>query len=435
MNSYKTKTLVVLVFASILLCSCNHKDSVEFTPESTQYHISRSLKARILEPDTGHNDMETLVESNTIFAFKLYHALSVSASDSSNLFFCPYSISLALAMTYAGARGETESQIAQCLHFNLSRERLHPAFNALDLALSERGQVDQNHEGLRLTIANSTWGQDGYTFVPDFLDTLALNYGAGMFLLDFAKNTETSLKTINEWVETETNSKIQDLLAEGSLDSATRLVLVNVVYFNAAWARRFDEDNTVKEPFYLLDRTHVMSDMMYVQDEFAYTRQTHYQAIELPYVGNELSMIIILPDEGRFESVEQSLETGTLETITDYLFPARLTLKMPRFEYKGESTSLKQILSAMGMPVAFTTDADLSGISGSQKLFIDDVIHKAYVKVDEKGTEAAAATGVVVALTSAATQSLTVNRPFIFLIRDIPSGTVLFMGRIMNPGS
>ena len=378
--------------------------------------------------------LDQLVTGNNTFAFNLYHELS---KESGNLFHSPYSISLALAMTYAGARNETEQQMANTLHFTVDQEHLHPAFNALCLELATRGEgaQGQDGEGFRLNIANSIWGQTGYSFLPQFLHVLAENYDAGVRLLDFYNTPEDSRIFINNWVSEQTEEKIKDLLPEGVISSLTRLVLTNAIYFNAGWEAPFQEGHTQDGAFYLLDGGQVTVPMMSQTKYFSYTECENYQAVELLYDGSELSMVILLPREGQFGEFERSMTVDQLNVILDALRPRNIQLKLPKFSYESSSIRLKNILAEMGMPVAFTQDADFSGMDGTNSLLISDVIHKAFISVDEAGTEAAAATAVVISVTCAPTLPLKVNvdRPFVFLIRDIQTGAVLFMGRLVDP--
>jgi serpin B len=337
-------------------------------------------------------------------------------------------------MTYAGARGETAQQMADTLRFLLEQERLHPAFNWLDAELAKRGQGAQGKDGkgFRLNIVNAIWGQKDYEFLPDFLDVLAENYGAGLRILDFITEAEKSRLTINDWASDQTEGRIKDLIPPGAIDEWTRLVLTNAIYFNAAWKYPFDEKMTADGPFYLLDGGQVTVPMMRQAESFGYTGGEGYQAIELPYDGDELSMVILLPASGNFEAFERELQAQQVNDIISGLQPTRVTLTMPRFKFVSQF-SLKDTLARMGMPDAFSPDdADFSGMTGNPELFISDVVHKAFVAVDEAGTEAAAATAVIVATTSMPGE-VTIDRPFIFLIRDIKTGAILFVGRVLNP--
>jgi serpin B len=381
----------------------------------------------------NESDFTMLVEENSAFAFDLYQLLR---QDTNNVFFSPYSISQALAMTYSSARGETEKQMSDTLHFVLSQDRLHPAFNGLDIELSKRGEGAQgkDEEGFRLNIVNAIWGQEDYRFLSEFLDVLAENYGAGLRVLDFVNAPEESRITINDWVSEQTEGRIEDLIPEGAIDALTRLVLTNAIYFNAAWQFPFNEDATTDGPFYLLDGGEVIVPMMTQTESFGYTKGDDYQAVELPYDGQELSMIILLPSDGQFENFESSMVYQRVTEIISSLAGQQVNLTIPKFEFESEF-SLKKALTTMGMPVAFSADADFSGMTGNRDLAIDDILHKAFVSVDEAGTEAAAATAVIMTLTAvpAPPVVVTVDRPFIFLIRDIETGTILFIGRVVNP--
>jgi serpin B len=395
--------------------------------------LIESDKERIKSPDVSPADVATLVDGNTAFSFDLFQELK---SEDGNMFYSPYSISLALAMTYAGARGETEQQMADTLHYDLSQHNLHPAFNYLDMELAKRGEGarGKDDEGFRLNIVNAIWGQKDFTFLPEFLDTLAENYGAGLRLLDFINETEKSRITINDLVSDETEGRIQDLIPQGQLDSATRLVLTNAIYFNAAWQYRFEKSMTSDSAFHLLNGQDINVPMMRQTESFGYTTGDGYQAVELQYDGGELSMVILLPDPGEYDSFEDQLNVENTNEIINRLQYTQVALAMPKFEFESEF-KMKDTLSRMGMPVAFSPSADFSGMTGGKELYIDQVIHKAFVSVDEAGTEAAAATAVDMKLTSMPAEpvNVTIDHPFIFLIRDIETGTILFVGRVMNP--
>jgi len=395
-------------------------------------------KDRISSPGVLTDEQALLVEGNSAFAFELYQALK---GEEGNLFCSPYSISLALAMTYAGARGETAQQMADTLHFLLEQEKLHPAFNWLDAELASRGEgaEGKDGEGFRLNIVNAIWGQKDYEFLTDFLDVLAGNYSAGLRILDFITETEKSRLIINDWVSNQTEGRIEDLIPQGAIDALTRLVLTNAVYFNAAWAYPFNGKMTADGPFYLLDGEQVIVPMMKQTESFGYTDGGGYQAVELLYDGNELSMVILLPEAGKFEAFEKGLQAQQVDAIISGLQDTRVALTMPKFEFDSEF-SLKDTLADMGMPDAFSPhDSDFSGMTGTPDLlYISEVIHKAFVSVDEAGTEAAAATAVIIMRGSAIPGQpveVTMDRPFIFLIRDIETGAVLFVGRVLNPGT
>jgi serpin B len=339
-------------------------------------------------------------------------------------------------MTYAGAAGDTAKQMSTALHFTLPQAQLHPAFNQLALDLASRGQNAKgtNGKSFSLNIANALWGQQGYKIQPAFLNTLAQNYGAGMNLLDFVNSPEDSRVTINNWVSSQTNNRINDLLPQGSIDSLTRLVLTNAIYFDAAWQDPFAKESTHDGTFNLLDGSTVTVPMMNREGGYSYIKDTGYQAIELPYDGNEIAMDIIMPDTGKFTTFESAMTAEKINGIIGSIQNSFMALTLPKFSFDS-SFSLKSALSALGMPIAFSeTNADFSGITGNTDLHISDVVHKAFVAVDEEGTEAAAATGVVIGLAAMPQYSMTVDQPFIFLIRDLQTNSILFVGRVLNPG-
>lgn len=387
-----------------------------------------------LTPDVPAGDMAELIAGNTDFALALYQLLK---EDGGNFFYSPYSISVALAMTYAGAEGETESQMAQALRFNLAQARLHQAMNALDAAINSRGQgaKGKDDQPFSLKVVNAIWGQKDFQFLQAYLDTVAENYGAGLRTLDFAADPDGARKTINDWVAKETEKRIQDLLPPGSIKEITRLVLTNAIYFNGGWAKPFEESATTQSAFYLTDGRQVTVSMMHQGETHNYASGDGWQAVELKYDGGELSMVIILPEAGTFADFEDAFDGAALSAILSRLDSRMVNLGMPKFEFDSQF-SLTAALSALGMPIAFTEGADFSGITGQRDLLISDVVHNSFVSVDESGTEAAAATGVIMDLTSAPggeVVTMTIDRPFIFLIQDNATGSVLFTGRVMNP--
>lgn len=387
----------------------------------------QSDNARMEAPEVAGEDLAALVEGNASFAFDLYRQLK---ERDSNLFFSPYSISVALAMTCTGAAGTTGEQISAVMHFELSQDKLHPAFNWLEQEIVGRSEgID---EAFRLQVVNAIWGQKNYKFRAAFLDTLAENYGAGLRILDFVNNPDDARISINDWISGKTGGKIQDLLTPRSITSDTRLVLTNAIYFKAAWQNKFMKVNTAILPFYLLDGSSVTVPMMKQTMVFGHGKGNNYRAVELPYKGNEISMLILLPDEGKFEEFEDSLDYRKLSAITAGLEKGNIQLTMPKFQFESQF-SLKETLSALGMADAFSPEAaDFSGMTDSKELWLDDVSHKTCVSVDENGTEAAAATAAVMVASLPGT--FTIDRPFIFLIRDIGTGSILFMGRVKYPG-
>ncbi len=334
--------------------------------------------------------------------------------------------------------------MADTLHFNLPQHSLHPAFNALDLELASRGKDERDEDagGFTLNIANAVWAQHDYEFQQVFIDLLAESYGAGVRHANFREAPEESRVTINDWIAEQTEDRIIDLIPQGVIDTLTRMVLTNAIYFKATWALPFEEGRTNDGPFHLLDGSEILVPMMRNTASFSYARMDGYQAVDLPYVGHELSMTILLPDEGRFREFEDSLDTTLLERVLGDAEHKYVDLVMPKFEFESQF-ALAKTLGEMGMSNAFTRGiADFSGMDGNSCsagdvpcLFIRDVIHQAFVSVDEQGTEAAAATAVVVVGESARPEPIRVaiDQPFIFLVRDSGTGTILFLGRLLDP--
>jgi serpin B len=382
-----------------------------------------AVPARAGEPDVG-----ALVKGNNAFALDLYQQLR---AQDGNLFLSPYSISAALAMTSAGARGDTLAEMEKALRFP-AQEKLRPAFADLIKQINGDPKAKRAYE---LRTANKLWGQKNYDFNADFLKTTADTYGAGLEVVDFIGATEAARKTINGWVEKETNDKIKDLLKPGILTVDTRLVLTNAIYFKGDWQFQFKKDKTERGTFHLNDRKTVEAPLMHQAANVKYYRDGNLGAVELPYSGKALSMVVLVPNEVNGLAVmEKGLTAERLAVILGAMVEHKaLPITLPKFKTTAEF-SLRENLEALGMKRAFIPGiADLSGIGGSPgRLSISAVIHKAFVDVNEEGTEAAAATAVVVEDPSARPE-LTADHPFVFLIRDTRSGAVLFLGRIVDP--
>lgn len=371
---------------------------------------------------------EALPPGNTQFTKDLYGKLKEKPG---NLFLSPYSISTALAMTYGGARGETEKQMAQTLHFTVPQAELHPAFAKLQTGLA----AVQAKGKVKLAVANSLWPQQEYHFLPSYLELCKAHYGTSVTPVNYKGATEAARTSINNWVETKTEQKIQELFKPGVLDSLTRLVLVNAIYFKGNWASQFKKEATQPAPFHLTDGKEAEVPMMARTAEFNYGETADAQLLELPYDGNDLSMLIVLPRKlDGLPAVETKFCEGKLSEWTAAMRKQKTQVTMPKFKVTSEF-SLNDTLSAMGMKDAFSREADFSGMDGSKNLYISAVVHKAFVEVDEQGTEAAAATGVAMSVRSAPMKPAVfrADHPFLFLIRDHASGTILFLGRIVDP--
>ncbi len=382
-------------------------------------------------PTPMHPDGAAVVKGNTAFALELYARLR---ERDGNLFLSPYSVSTALAMTYAGARGDTAAQMADVLHFDLKGEALHRAFGQLVERLNEQGEKG----GYQLSVANALWGQKGYGFLKEFLDLTEAHYGAGLHEVDFEKGLEAARQTINAWVEEETQDKIKELIPKGALDVLTRLVLTNAIYFKGDWASPFEEEETKDEPFTLLDGQKLDVPMMHQTEKFGYAEDEGLQVLELPYVGKELSMVVLLPKSADgLADLEKSLTAENLEKWLAGLRRRNVVVALPRFKVTC-GFALGKALKSMGMTDAFSpAAADFSGMNGGKEpLWIGAVIHKAFVEVNEEGTEAAAATAVMMVGGMARPEPTPVFRadhPFLFLIRDTRTGSILFLGRVANP--
>jgi serpin B len=403
-------------------------------PVEASVKVLQSEQERDLNPSVSDDALTQLVADNNDFAWAFFEQ---ARSQEGNLFFSPYSISVALAMTYAGAREQTAAQMAETMHYSLPIHIFHPAFNALDLALQGSGEDYGEMQPFELNIANAIWGQIGHPFLPEFLDTLAMNYGAGLRLTDFQNALEESRQEINQWVEDQTKGRIKDLIPEGSLMETTRLVLTNAIYFKADWMMPFSSELTMEKPFNLLDGSQVDVEMMAQSEEhsYPYTAGDGYQAIEMPYIGNQVSMLLIVPDQGNYEAIESQLNTAMIQSIDTQIQEQMVDLSMPKFSFTWK-LNLKEALEKMGMRDAFQWElADFSGMDGKKDLHIQNIFHKAFVAVDEKGTEAAAATAVDMSLEAMMEPGveLIVDRPFIFLIRHQQTGTILFAGRMLDP--
>ncbi len=408
-----------------------------------QIRLAAADAPREIAPSVDANLLDQQVAANNDFAFDLYQSLR---QQDGNLVYSPYSISTALAMAYAGARGETEAQMSRALHYVLPQEQLHPAFNLLDQTLTDPGDGDDDFQ---LSVANSLWGQEQYPFLPDFLDLLARNYGAGIHLVDFTSDDsrETARQAINAWVSQQTNARIKNLLAKGTLTDGTRLVLVNAIYAKGEWVNSFND--TSPNPFTLLDEQQVDVPTMSRRSNTYYFIGDGCQAVVLSYrpyyQHGRAEMIIVMPDPGTFAAFEQDFIQDALDRILNGLDYGDVELYLPKFEF-GYSLELRDSLVGMGMPEAFAPfDADFSGMydrsNAPGNLAISNVVHQAFVLVDEDGTEAAAATGIVmtqiVELVISPTEppplEIHIDHPFIFLIRDPATGSILFMGRVLDP--
>ena len=400
-------------------------------------------------PSPGTAQVQTVVAGNTAFALNLYSQL---ATNSGNLFFSPYSISTCLAMLYAGASGNTEQQMSQVLGFGRDQEQFASLFGRLQAQLAS----DQQTNAIELDIANALWTQEGFPFLTTFLATARNQYQANINQADFVNSADAARQTINDWVAQETHGRIHDILPPGSVDSHTRLVLANAIYFLGVWTTAFAQTNTSTQPFFLSTNDEVEVPLMhqpsptdsgltvnYMQNYpygFRNPAPTNgFQAIELPYASNQVSMLILLPSQiDGLAQLEQQLSPAFLSNVLAQMVQQPVEVFLPRFTMQS-SFELTTTLAAMGMPDASTPGlADFSGIDGKKDLYLSHLFHKAWGEVNEAGTEAAAATVGVVGTTAFPEDGPPVFRadhPFLFLIRDTQTGSVLFLGRLTNPSA
>ena len=369
-----------------------------------------------------------LQQGNTRFCFDLYRALQ---EREGNLFFSPFSISTALAMTYAGARGETEKEMAAVLHLPPEQARLHKDFSDLQKDLNDL----QDKGKVQLNVANALWAQKGQPFLDSFLKLTNKYYGAGLKFVDYAGATEAARKAINDWVEEQTRKKIQELIKKGMLDPSTTLVLCNAIYFKGDWLSKFEKAATRDTEFFVTPDSAVQVPMMNQSMDAKYRKFDGFSALELPYLGKKLSMVALLPEaKDGLPALEQLLSGDQVMqwlAELDDSSPLKVEISLPRFKTTCEF-ELSEILSKMGMPHAFS-DADFSGMTGQRDLFISKIVHKAYVDVNEEGTEAAAATAVIMDKAAFFPLAFRADHPFIFLIRENKTGSILFLGRIVDP--
>lgn len=394
------------------------------------------------QPTVSDETLSGLVRANATFALSLHREL-VSGSDGPNVLASPHSVSVAMAMLYAGARGETEREMAEAMHYELPRDELHSAIEALSAALDRRaadaddiGLLDRlrgREAAFDLSVANALWGNEEYPYREEYLETLDDHYGAGLRQVDFA-DPEATRAEINEWVAGQTGDRIEEVLPAGSIGPNTHLVVTNAIHLLADWATQFDPADTAEGEFTALDGTSTTTPMMRQKAEFPAALRDGVSLVELPYVGEELSMVVVVPD-GRsveFERFEATLDTERLDGLLSALETAEVEVALPKFEF-GFDARLNDALSALGMERTFDLGrAEFGGMTDS-RVAIANVFHESYIAVDEAGTEAAAATAGSAA--DSAPPRVVADRPFLFLIRDRPTGAILFLGRIVDVGT
>ncbi len=380
--------------------------------------------------DTGAtaSGIKNVVDANNQFTFELYSKIKTPSNQ--NLLFSPYSISSALAITYEGARGGTADEIQGVFHFPKGDSVRRPAFARL------YNTINVPNGAYELRTANALWVEKTYPFLPEYTRVASQYYGASATNLDFIHGIESSRVTINTWVELQTNDKIKDLIPQGAIDSMTRLVITNAVYFKGRWAEQFNETFTKEEDFSTAENKKVKVRMMRLDEtRLNYSESGDLQVLELPYEGGDLSMLLLLPKDNNLDALESSLSAKKLSELRASLHEETIYVYLPRFKFET-TYDLGSKLSAMGMPTAFTSAADFSGMDGTRDLSISEVIHKAFIEVNEEGTEAAAATAVIIRTTSMPQyKTFRADHPFIFVIEEKKTGTILFVGRVADPTS
>jgi serpin B len=431
---------LAIALACLFSCACTSA-AAPVDEREVRVAIPVPEGAMLLQSKLGHKSRpaadgardQKLAENNRAFAWDLYRKL---ATDDENLFFSPYSISSALAMTYAGAKGKTASELASALHFELPQNELHAALNHASTELEGRKdeQVEQGSgDGFELHIVNQAWGHNGYEFLASYLDVLGVNYGAGLFLVDF-EQPDAARDIINGWVLERTDDRIRDLLPQASLTRNTKLVLTDAIYFKASWLSKFDPKRTYEAKFHAPagERTVRMME----KNNISYGEGDNYQAISLPYLAPDVSMILLLPAEGQFAEVRAGFDAPFFAGVRAAVRGKAMVARLPRWKFES-ANSLKKPLEKLGASAVFKPGAaDLSGMDGQPgALFVDDVYHKAFVAVDEQGTEAAAATAVVGSLDiGPVPKEVNFDRPFMFVIFDRPTEQILFIGQLVDPG-
>ena len=407
--------ILLVVFSSILFFGCSKEkpiivDDTQATPDG----------------------INTIVDANNQFAFDVYSKLSENnENDAGNVFFSPYSISTALAMAYEGANGKTAEEMKEVLYFPEDNLVMKSSFAQLYNLLNKQ---DKEY---KLSTANALWAQKDYVFLREYINTVEQYYGGKTTNLDFVNENAKSVKIINEWIEDQTNDRIKGMIPQ--LSPLTRLVLTNAIYFKGQWLHEFKKKNTKDMDFKITSDNIVTSSMMYYYDDkvsFNYAETNKMQILELPYKGEELSMIVFLPKENDMDVLETSLNVKKLGEFKSKLHKEDVIIYLPKFTFETKY-SLPETLTSLGMKSAFVSqDADFSGMDGTKNLFIGDVIHQAFVEVNEEGTEAAAATAIVMEFKSAKQQEpkiFNADHPFMFIIQEKSTGTILFMGKVVEP--
>lgn len=389
---------------------------------SSSLNTNKAVAGSISNPDS------VTVKNNNVFALELFSKL---AYGKENVFFSPLSISTAMAMTYAGANGNTKREIGKVLHFDTNQNTVNKNFSVL---LKYLNSINTENS-VSIYSANSIWSQSGYFFKKEYISNLQKYFFAAIQTLDFKKGPENSRLTINKWVESKTFNKITELLKPNILNDLTRLVLINAIYFYGSWDKKFDETQTKPMEFYIEKDKVVKASFMFANDKFNYLENEKLQILEIPYAGKKVSMLIVLPkNSDNFNSLINLVKGDNYYKIFNKLSLQKVRILIPKFSVTAEY-DLNETLKKMGILEAFSFSADFSGMTGKKDLMIDKVIHKAFIEVNEKGTEAAAATAVVIREKSAPAKELIfkADHPFFFFIKEHQTGQILFAGKVYKP--
>jgi serpin B len=419
------------------LAGCSGGEEGSGNPGGADVSVVRSSVAHDTAPSVTDAQYAQLVAGSNQFGLSL---LAEVMPPDENFIFSPTSAQVALAMTYAGARGTTADGMRTALSDTLPEGVYHTATNRMLIELLSRNRdpvkVGNDTKRIELSLADAIWTQRDLALEEPFLATLSREYDAGVSTVDFTTQFEPARHSINLWVEHKTHERIVELLPAGSIDSFTRLVLVNALYFYGSWATVFEPEATGPGSFTRLDGGTVSVPTMHGSEIYgAYAKTDEVEVAELPYLGEELRMTIVLPAVGQFAAVQAKVSASWLDEACAGIAPQTLSVSLPKFTIHPPTYSLKAGLAALGMETAFTEAADFSGITTQQNLFIDDVLQQAFIAVDEAGMEAAAATAVIMTLSGApVTVPFVVDRPFLFFVRDA-SGLVLFGGQVVDPSA
>ncbi|MFY9800630.1 MAG: serpin family protein [Methanoregula sp.] len=430
----------IILLCVIVLSGCTGSPDLKVTPRLTPTpQVTSGIPPVTFTPVPVSGNEKNIADANNRFATDLYLQLAQDQDNAGkNIFFSPFSISTALAITYEGARGTTADEIQSVFHFPANDSERRQGFTGIITG------INSGDASYTLRTANALWAEKTYPFLTDYTDTADRWYSAKTTNLDFINKPEDSRVRINQWVEEKTNNRIKDLIPAGAIDPMVRLVITNAVYFKGTWIKQFDINKTVDADFRVTSNKTTRVPMMERTDEgaiFRYADTADLQVLEMPYEhtsGKQLSMIVLLPKVNNLSSAERALDPKALPLITGKFQSQRVKVWFPKFKMETEYR-LPESLTALGMPTAFSPAADFSGMDGTKNLFISDVIHKAFVDVNEEGTEAAAATAVIMKYSAAAPENpipeFRADHPFLFLIQDDETGTVLFIGRVVNPAA